>query len=306
MAWAAASEMAADEATAVHVGVKAAVRRRMGRAGLSELVNTTMAPAAAGRDGGGLRLLFRGFSRRGNDEFRMDKHRDATHPAHLHGLLYRYQLPSWRVVSTSATWNAGRMSSSSEDEADDPTPNAALLRLLAGGAGTADDDESDDEQDPPAASNAAPASSTSAAAASKAASGQSELLPSATSVLFDGGGPKPDFLRVSGPEFDASANFKPPPVTHSELTGINLDPYRPLKPRKPDEEAPEQRYHQEDDSTERTRVRGSVCAETDDERGRRVMYGAHSMLRADPWSACNPNKKLRSHASGKKRPAGQY
>ena len=63
MAWAAASEMAADEATAVHVGVKAAVRRRMGRAGLSELVKTTMALAAAGRDGGGLRLLFRGFSR---------------------------------------------------------------------------------------------------------------------------------------------------------------------------------------------------------------------------------------------------
>ena len=32
-----------------------------------------------------------------------------------------------------------------------------------------------------------------------------------------------------------------------------------------------------------------VCHETDDERGRRVRYGAHAMIAADPWSACNPN-----------------
>ena len=37
------------------------------------------------------------------------------------------------------------------------------------------------------------------------------------------------------------------------------------------------------------RLRGSVCYEKDDERGRRVRYGAHAMLTADPWSACNPN-----------------
>ena len=37
------------------------------------------------------------------------------------------------------------------------------------------------------------------------------------------------------------------------------------------------------------RLRGSICHETDDERGRRVRYGAHAMLAADPWSACNPN-----------------
>jgi hypothetical protein len=42
-----------------------------------------------------------------------------------------------------------------------------------------------------------------------------------------------------------------------------------------------------------TRLSGSVCYENDDERGRRVRYGAHAMLQADPWSACNPNFSMK-------------
>jgi hypothetical protein len=42
------------------------------------------------------------------------------------------------------------------------------------------------------------------------------------------------------------------------------------------------------------RLSGSVCKETDDERGRRVRYGAHQMLKADPWSDCNPNFPMHS------------
>ena len=41
------------------------------------------------------------------------------------------------------------------------------------------------------------------------------------------------------------------------------------------------------------RLHGSVCFENDDERGRRVRYGAHAMLQADPWSACNPNYSMK-------------
>ena len=215
------------------------------------------------------------------------------------------------------------MSSSSEDEENDsPPPNAALLHLLTGGAGAGADEDSEDEENLSKASAAAPAASISAAPTStggskrvvteEATAGVYDPLPSASSVLFDSGEPKPIFLRVAGPEFDASTNFKAPPVSHSDLTGINLDPYRPLRgARAPGEEAPAQQYHEEHNfpggaDSGQVRVRGSVCFETDDERGRRVRYGAHSMLRADPWSACNPNKALRSWASGKKRRAGEY
>jgi hypothetical protein len=44
-----------------------------------------------------------------------------------------------------------------------------------------------------------------------------------------------------------------------------------------------------------------MCVETDDERGRRVVYGAHQVLQADPWSDCNPNFAMRRSASGGKR-----
>lgn len=46
------------------------------------------------------------------------------------------------------------------------------------------------------------------------------------------------------------------------------------------------------------RVRGSVCHETDDERGRRVLYGSHNVLKADPWSECNPTRRLGPGAAG--------
>ena len=45
------------------------------------------------------------------------------------------------------------------------------------------------------------------------------------------------------------------------------------------------------------RLRGSICRETDDERGRRVKYGAHAMLSANPWSACNPKYNMEKGAA---------
>ena len=214
-------------------------------------------------------------------------------------------------------------SSDSEDDEPAPAPNALLQKLLAGGShGAADDDDDSDDDDDASALVTHPASkqkTAPSAAAALPASGDADeradvagLLPSAGDVLFDGGGPKPDFLRVQGPEFDASANFKPPPVTHAELTGMcGEGGYHGARPSGASEgyEAPAQRYHPEETfgrSNDQVRLRGSVCHETEAERGRRVVYGAHSMLKADPWSNCNPNKPFISHASGKKRPAGEY
>ena len=37
------------------------------------------------------------------------------------------------------------------------------------------------------------------------------------------------------------------------------------------------------------------------ERGRRVRYGAPAMLKADPWSDCNPNFAMRRPGPGAKR-----
>ena len=127
-------------------------------------------------------------------------------------------------------------------------------------------------------------------------------------LLFDGGGAKPDFLHVAGPEFDASAHFRPPPVTHADMVGASGESRRPPARPSLDAEAPAQRSHHEDTfgrAEGQVRLRGSVCHETDAERGRRVVYGAHNMLKADPWSNCNPNKPFYSGASGKKRPRGE-
>lgn len=195
---------------------------------------------------------------------------------------------------------------SSDEEEDEPAaPNGALLQQLLGGAagGGSDSDSDDDEVQPPETRTTAASQST----AAEAPADEGGLLPSATSLLFDGGGLKPDFLRVAGPDFDASANFKPPPVTHSDLTGTNLGGDH-LPRRTLNDDAPGQRHHQEEQfgrGEGQVRMRGSVCHETDSERGRRVLYGAHSMLQADPWSACNPNRELKSHASGKKRRNGE-
>ena len=49
------------------------------------------------------------------------------------------------------------------------------------------------------------------------------------------------------------------------------------------------------------RTRGSACVENADQRGRRINFGAHASLVADPWSACNPDFQLQG-ARGKRRP----
>ena len=51
-------------------------------------------------------------------------------------------------------------------------------------------------------------------------------------------------------------------------------------------------------------MEGSVCHETEDEHGRRVVYGAHNALKADPWSHCNPNRPMGPGAKGKRRSNG--
>ena len=171
---------------------------------------------------------------------------------------------------------------SSEDEAvADSTSVQQLLRarLEEGDASSGEDD--DGAQEPPAAA--------SDPAASTESSGPPPLLPSALDAL-DPTLATPDFLHVAGPEFDASKDFKPPPVTAADF-GPVIDRHLRDAPKAGDV----QRAHREFDwgrsgaPEGQVRLHGSVCRETDDERGRRVKYGAHAMLKADPWSACNPN-----------------
>jgi len=192
--------------------------------------------------------------------------------------------------------------SGSDEEEHPPAAPGALLQTILAATGS-DDESEDDNDDTPAAHNSEPAKAVDADA--EPAPGSSSGLPSAMDMLF-GSEAKPDFLRVEGPEFDASKNFKPPAVTHADLMPVAGE-HRFVR-RSLDDEAPAQRYHPEENfgrGAGQTRLRGSVCHETDAERGRRVVYGAHNMLKADPWSQCNPNFAFRSGASGKKRPRGE-
>ena len=139
--------------------------------------------------------------------------------------------------------------------------------------------------------------------------GGGSMLPPADELLAPG--ERPDFLRMpEGPEFDASKVFKPPAVSHADLFPAVRDsagPHGRPSSSTLDDEPPEQRYHQEYNfyrAEGSVRLRGSVCHETDDERGRRVLYGAHAAAKADPWSHCNPNQPLKNFASGKKRKNG--
>ena len=171
----------------------------------------------------------------------------------------------------------------SEEEEQAPPSITALLGALAGGGG-ADDSDSDEPEalplaDPPAAEEASAAPSTAS----------SSLLPSADDAL-DASLEHSRFLEVQGPEFDASKRFKPPPTVPADfLASAAADSRRGVPPAYADD--PEQpRYTGlTTDRQDSVRLRGSVCHETDDERGRRVVYGAHQMLKADPWSDCNPN-----------------
>ena len=222
-----------------------------------------------------------------------------------------------------------KMDPHDESDQDEPQPprSAAIthddiLQRLLANTGSDDSDSDEDEASAPAATAPAPAAASSScndAADAPAEEESSSALPSALDVLFDGGTAKPDFLTSAAhePEFDASKHFKPPPVTHAELTGVVGEHMAPahqhvrstLPPKSLDDPAPEEprfalNQHEALRSSGQRRVRGSMCTETEAERGRRIVYGAHAATMADPWSACNPNKQWISHASGKKRPRG--
>ena len=118
-------------------------------------------------------------------------------------------------------------SSSDDDENDAPIaawrpPDLAQLQQQA------DDDDSDDEEGQPPPAEAAAATEEGGAAAeaegggagaSDGAGGSSSgspLLPSALDALGDQDGQ--DFLHQKyTPEFDASKQFKPPPMTTADL-----------------------------------------------------------------------------------------
>ena len=216
--------------------------------------------------------------------------------------------------------------SSSDDDDDDVQPAALAWQPPSLAQLQADDDDDDDSDDdgvePPAKRQATEASATAAATTAAASSpldtaGQVEaedegassvVLPSALDALHDSEGQ--DFLEHKyTPEFDASKNFKPPPVTAADLgpaTGsersqmgyvASVPPPRGWQGEHHFKRADEDQRHSSEYNFGRqpgsVRLRGSVCHETDDERGRRVRYGAHAALAADPWSACNPNYSVK-------------
>ena len=202
------------------------------------------------------------------------------------------------VRRTRGGSDSGKMDSdeSEDDEDDDAVPRSSLLaqHLIATmGAPDAQSDEEEDKTpaltaDPPTVS--APIASSSADGARSAA-----ILPTADDALEASSGLQEGFLRVQGPEFDASKGFKPPPLTAADLLPV-VDGSRRLNTAS-EVAAADQRYHEETNfgvAPNAVRLCGSVCKETDDERGRRVRYGAHQMLKADPWSDCNPNFPMHS------------
>ena len=172
--------------------------------------------------------------------------------------------------------------SDSEDDAEQQT--TSVQQLLSARLG-ADPDSASDEDDEPAE----PPAATEIAATRAVVLAGEALLPSALDML-EPTTATPNFLHVAGPEFDASKCFKPPPVSAADF-GPVTDQHLRSTPNVGEQ----QRAHAEYDwgrsgvVAGSNRLHGSVCIETDDERGRRVKYGAHAMLRADPWSACNPN-----------------
>ena len=216
----------------------------------------------------------------------------------------------------------------SSDDDDDVGPVALAWRPpgLAQLAQADDDDDDDDDSEddriePPAKRQATAVDGTTAAATSSGASprdtpgageegegASSAVLPSALDAL-DGSEGQEFLEHKYTPEFDASKNFKPPPVTIADLgpaTGTErsqmgyvagVPPPRGWQGEHHFRRADEDQRHSSEYNFGRQpgsgRLRGSVCHETDDERGRRVRYGAHAALAADPWSACNPNYSIK-------------
>ena len=198
------------------------------------------------------------------------------------------------------------MGDSEDDDDDESGPAVSMAAHLAAlGAGAASDSEDEEEEAPPAEEKALKPDK--AAAPKPAGEAEPEGLPNALDAL-EGSAQEAAFLQVEGPDFDASRDFKPPPVTGADFLPAVSDSARHV-PRQFAESSETQRHHREFQYGEhgsgrasgKTRLSGSVCFETDDERGRRVVYGAHQMLKADPWSDCNPNFKMGHGPHGNKR-----
>ncbi len=225
-------------------------------------------------------------------------------------------------------------SDSSEDSEEDASTWAPQLLLPAGEASDSDEDSEEVRSAPTPARAAAPEQPSLAPAAAAASneagsSREASVLPSASDALESDLQETAGFLHVDGPEFDASKGFKPPPVSARDLAPVHgserssmnkfegVPPPRGWQGDARFERASEQQSHASDMNhwgrvAGATRLHGSVCYENDDERGRRVKYGAHSALAADPWSACNPNFSMKDSSitrgkdRGKKRPSKRF
>ena len=204
----------------------------------------------------------------------------------------------------------------SQEEDEDEDDQGSMEPSSGPGSGTNGKHAAHCQREPEASAAAAQISCASASGVGGAtttststAGCSSSLLPSADELLDPSSSEPPDFLKLpDGPDFDASKHFKPPPVSHADMmpavhgAGSRRPPRATL-----DDEPPEQRYHQDHvfgRGGNAVRQHGSVCHETDEERGRRVVYGAHQALKADPWSNCNPNLPFKGFGTGKKRKAG--
>ena len=200
--------------------------------------------------------------------------------------------------------------SDSEDDSAQMPCQPDLAHLLGAG-----DDSSEDEEDEGTRPHSGPLPKRTkqeqpdvepkgAPSSSAGLSALTSLLPSADDLL-ESRNEQPDFLKQPDglkPEFDASKSFKPP--SPALVESVHEKNWRKPPPASLDDAAAPQRVHPEESFGQGAatgRPRGSVRQETDDERGRRVVYGAHAATAADPWSQCNPNFAFRSFASGKKR-----
>ena len=200
-----------------------------------------------------------------------------------------------------------------EEEEGVPAPSVAA-HLAAVGAGSTDEDEEDEDEPSPPAGPSSAAEERKDAEDPKAEDSAAEVLPSALDALDGATQEEAAFLHVDGPEFDASKGFKPPPVTARDYlpsvegeASVSRAALMARLPREFPEASETQREHADSEvgttwrqPEEQRRLRGSVCVETDDERGRRVVYGAHQMLKADPWSDCNPNYAMGHGPKGKR------
>lgn len=211
------------------------------------------------------------------------------------------------AVGLAALLQQDDESDSDDDDADDEGKTAGGNTTSCNGPTALQQHQSG--MDSSANSSGAVNHSSSASNSSSSVAGTSTLLPSADELLDASNSEQPEFLKLpDGPDFDASKAFKPPPVSHADMVpAVRGAGSRRTPPAALDDVPPEQRYHQDhvfSRGGDAVRQHGSVCRETDEERGRRVVYGAHQVVMADPWSNCNPNFSFKGFGAGKKRKAG--